>query len=65
MLRLLPTLMLKHHFILRLGAAERSYKPLPDIVHRHAGRMHKIIGIETIVAQFVQKNFVRGEITDG
>ena len=53
-LRLLPTLMLKHHLILRLGAAERSYKPLPDIVHRQTRRMHQIIGKETIIAQFVQ-----------
>ena len=62
MLVLFPVFVFNRHLIASLRCAEGLDKPLPYILHRKGGWMHKIIRKETIIAQFVQKDFVRGEI---
>ena len=52
-----PTLMLEHEFIFCLGCAEGIHEPLPDIAHRQRRRMHQIIGIKTVVTEFIKHYF--------
>ena len=62
MLGLFPMFEFNRHLVACLRRAEGFDKPLPNILHREGGGMHKIIGKETIIAQLVQDDFVRGEI---
>lgn len=62
MMLVLPAFVLEHEFIFGLRGAESVHKPLPDIVHRQRRRMDEVIGIEAVVAQFIEHYFVRFEI---
>ena len=62
MLALTPLFRSLRHRIFRFIIKVSVLKPLPNIFHRHSRRMYHIIGIETVVTQFVQHYFVRRKI---
>ena len=49
------------HLLLRGGGHIGRNKTFPDILNSDRTRMKHIVGIETIVAQFVEEDFVGGE----
>ena len=65
MLCLFPALEFEVHLVFGLVRAERVRKTLPNILHRQRRGMHEIIGVKTVVAEFVHEDFVRGEIRRG
>lgn len=62
MLALTPLFRSLRHRIFRFIIKVSVLKPLPNIFHRHSRRMYHIIGIETVVTQFIHHDFVGGEI---
>ena len=61
-LRLFPALETDVHLIARLGSTEVVRKTLKDIVDRQRRRMNEVIGIEPIVAEFIEHYFECFEI---
>ena len=59
-----PTLMLEHELIFCLRRAEGVHKTLPDIPDRHRRRMNEVVGIESIVPQLIEHDFIGREIAD-
>ena len=57
-------LMKRVHLLLRGCGHIRRDETLPDIIDRHGRGVQHVVGIETIVTQFVEEDFVRGEIVD-
>ena len=62
MVFMFPALVLKDEFVAGLRCAESINKTLPDVGDGKRGRMNKVIGIETIVAEFVKEDFITWEI---
>ena len=62
MLRLFPALESEDHLVARLGCTEGVRKTLKDIVDRQRRRMYEVIGIEPIVAEFIEHYFECFEI---
>ena len=44
------------------GRETEIQKPRPEALHGLPGRMHQILGVETVVPQFVQHDFVGWEV---
>ena len=44
------------------GREAEIQKPRPEALHGLPGRMHQILGVETVVPQFVQHDFVGWEV---
>ena len=55
-------LMKRVHLLLRGCGHICRDETLPDIVDRHGRGVQHVVGIETIVTQFVDENFIGGEI---
>ena len=62
MVFMFPALVLKDEFVAGLRRAESINKTLPDVGDGKRGRMNKVIGIETIIAEFIEHYFECFEI---
>ena len=51
-----PTLVLNNHFVAGLRRAESIGETLPDIVDSKGGWMNEIVGVETVVAEFIKQD---------